>query len=176
MKLFLLVFRMSKCTRSKVHQNVHEALKYLLESDDEGLRQFEDENDDQSSFDFKYNDVDGNGLIAINISIHKIDKGFKTVEFFCTGTGTKNNKLDLQCLLILPQVNLIMNHLILRFPTDLWKVILIRSITLIVSRGRCNAGDLLPLNSRPQKRVHNKKEPCCKLCLYITVCNKCFYS
>ena len=31
--------------------------------------------------------------------------------------------------------------------------------TSIVSSGRCNAADIMPLRPRPPKRVHNKKEP-----------------
>ena len=37
---------MSKCTRKKASYNVDEALDYLLESDEEGLGQLEDNNDE----------------------------------------------------------------------------------------------------------------------------------
>ena len=55
---FLLLSRMSKRTRNKVSYNVHEALDYLLESDEESLGQLEDDNDGDSSTDSEYNDDD----------------------------------------------------------------------------------------------------------------------
>ena len=55
---FLLLSRMSKHTRNKVSYNVDEALGYLLESDEEGLGQLEDDNDGDSSTDSEYNDDD----------------------------------------------------------------------------------------------------------------------
>ena len=55
---FLLLSRMSKRTRNKVSYNVDQALDYLLESDENDLGQFEDDNDGDSSTDSEYNDDD----------------------------------------------------------------------------------------------------------------------
>ena len=66
---FLLLSRMSKHTRNKVNYNVDEALGYLLESDEEGLGQLEDDNDGDSSTDSEYNDDDNLVSIATNVSI-----------------------------------------------------------------------------------------------------------
>ena len=66
---FLLLSRMSKHTRNKVSYNVDEALGYLLESDEEGLGQLEDDNDGDSSTDSEYNDDDNLVSIATNVSI-----------------------------------------------------------------------------------------------------------
>ena len=75
---FLLLSRMSKCTRNKVSYNVDEALDYLLESD---LEQLEDDNDGDSSTNFKYNDDDYLISIATKISIPRVDQDAERVEF-----------------------------------------------------------------------------------------------
>ena len=66
---FLLLSRMSKRTRNKVSYNVDEALRCLLESDEEDLGQLEDDNDGDSSTDSEYNDDDNLVSIATNVSI-----------------------------------------------------------------------------------------------------------
>ena len=66
---FLWLSRMSKRTWNKVSYNVDEALDYLLESNEEGLGQLEDDKDGDSSTDAKYNDDYDLFLIATNVSI-----------------------------------------------------------------------------------------------------------
>ena len=77
---FLLLSRMSKRTRNKVSYNVHEALDYLLESDEESLGQLEDDNDGDSSTDSEYNDANLFS-IATNLSIPGADHDDERVEF-----------------------------------------------------------------------------------------------
>ena len=72
---------MSKHTRNKVSYNVDEALGYLLESDEEGLGQLEDDNDGDSSTDSEYNDDDNLVSIATNVCISGVDQDAKRVEF-----------------------------------------------------------------------------------------------
>ena len=78
---FLLLSRMSKRTRNKVSYNADEALDYLLESDEEDLGQLEDDNDGDSSTNFKYNDDDYLILIATKVSIPRVDQDAERVEF-----------------------------------------------------------------------------------------------
>ena len=78
---FLLLPRMSKRTRNKVSYNADEALDYLLESDEEDLGQLEDDNDGDSSTNFKYNDDDYLILIATKVSIPRVDQDAERVEF-----------------------------------------------------------------------------------------------
>ena len=78
---FLLLSRMSKRTRNKVSYNVHEALDYLLESDEENLGQLEDDNDGDSSTDSEYTDDDNLVSIATNVSIPGVDQDAERVEF-----------------------------------------------------------------------------------------------
>ena len=66
---FLSLSRMSKRTWNKVSYNVDEALDYLLESNEEGLGQLEDDKDGDSSTDARYNDDYDLFLIATNVSI-----------------------------------------------------------------------------------------------------------
>ena len=66
---FLWLSRMSKRTWNKVSYNVDEVLDYLLESNEEGLGQLEDDKDGDSSTDAKYNDDYDLFLIATNVSI-----------------------------------------------------------------------------------------------------------
>ena len=70
---FLLLSRMSKHTRNKVSYNVHAALNYLLELDEEDFGQLEDDNDDDSSSDSECNDDDNLVSIATNISIPGVE-------------------------------------------------------------------------------------------------------
>ena len=78
---FLLLSRMSKRTRNKVSYNVHEALDYLLESDEESLGQLKDDNEGDSSTDSEYTDDDNLVSIATNVSIPGVDQDAERVEF-----------------------------------------------------------------------------------------------
>ena len=78
---FLLLSRMSKCTRNKVSYNDDETLDYFLESDEADLGQLEDDNDGNSSTDSEYNDDDNFNSIATNVSIPGVDQGVQRVEF-----------------------------------------------------------------------------------------------
>ena len=68
---------MSKRIRNKVSYNVDEALDHLLESDEEDLGQFEDDNDGDSSTDSEYNDDENLVSIATNVSIPGVDQDDK---------------------------------------------------------------------------------------------------
>ena len=68
---FLLLSRMSKCTRNKLSYNVDEAPEYLLKSYEEDLGQLEDENDGDSSTDSKYNDDDN--LVSIELTFASLE-------------------------------------------------------------------------------------------------------
>ena len=72
---------MSKRIRNKVSYNVDEALDHLLESDEEDLGQFEDDNDGDSSIDSEYNDDDNLVSIATSVSISGVDQDAERVEF-----------------------------------------------------------------------------------------------
>ena len=64
-----------------VSYNVDEALDYLLESNEEGLGQLEDDKDGDSSTNAKYNDDYDLFLIATNVSIPGFQQDAKRVEF-----------------------------------------------------------------------------------------------
>ena len=68
---------MSKRIRNKVSYNIDEALDHLLESDEEDLGQFEDDNDGDSSTDSEYNDDENLVSIATNVSIPGVDQDDK---------------------------------------------------------------------------------------------------
>ena len=68
---------MSKRIRNKVSYNVDEALDHLLESDEEDLGQFEDDNDGDSSTHSEYNDDENLVSIATNVSIPGVDQDDK---------------------------------------------------------------------------------------------------
>ena len=81
LNLFLLLSRMSKHTRNKVSHNIDEALDYLLQSDEEDLGQFEDDNEGDSNTDSEYNDDNKLVSIATNVSIPGVDHNAEQVEF-----------------------------------------------------------------------------------------------
>ena len=159
---FLLLSRMSKHTQNKVSYNVDEALGYLLESDEEGLGQLEDDNDGDSSTDSEYNDDDNLVSIATNISIPGIDQDAERVEFVVQEERPKRKRS------IGPIISL---HTFLDetnydvFDPPIHEECLESNIdktpynwtASTFSSGRCNAANIMSLRPRPAKRVHNKK-------------------
>ena len=135
-----------------------------MESGEEDLGQLEDDNDGDSSPDSKYNDNDNLVSIATNVSIHGVDQDAERVEFVVQEERPKRNRN------IGPIMSL---HTSLdetnydAFDRPIPKECLESNIdktpykwtTSIVSSGRCNAANIMPLRPRPQKRVLNKKEP-----------------
>ena len=83
---------MSKRTWNKVRYNVDEALNYLMESDEEDLRQLEDDNNGDSSTDSKYNDDDNLVSTAINFSIPGVHQDDKQVEFVVQNKRQKHKR------------------------------------------------------------------------------------
>ena len=154
---------MSKHTRNKVSYNVDEAPGYLLESDEEGLGQLEDDNDGDSSTDSEYNDDDNLVWIVTNVSIPGVDQDAEWVEFvvqeerpkleknigFIMSLDTSLDKTNYDSFdLLIPKECLETN--IDNTPY--------KCTVSTVSSGRCNAANIMPLCRRPQKRVCNKKE------------------
>ena len=145
---FLLLSRMSKRTRNKVSYNVDEALRCLLESDEEDLGQLEDDNDGDSSTDSEYTDDDN--LVSIEFVAQeerpKRKRNIGPIMSLDTSLDETNynafdHSIPKECL----------ESSIDKTPYK-WTA-------STVSSGRCNAANIMPLRPRPQKRVLNKKEP-----------------
>ena len=160
---FLLLFRMSKCTRNKVSYNVDEALDFLLESDEEGLGQLEDDNDGDSSTDSEYNDANLFS-IATNVSIPGVDHDDERVEFAIQEERPKC-KRNIGPIMSLDTSLDDTNYD--KFDPPIREEYLESNIDNTLHKWtasplpseRCNAANIMPLCPRSQKTARNKKEP-----------------
>ena len=155
---------MSKRTRNKVSYNVHEALDYLLESDEESLGQLEDDNDGDSSTDSEYTDDDNLVSIATNVSIPGVDQDAERVEFVAQEERPKR-KRNIGPIMSLDTSSDETNYDAFHppIPEECLESNIVKTpykwTASTVSSGRCNAANIMPLRPRPQKRVCYKEEP-----------------
>ena len=147
--------RMSKRTRNKVSYNVHEALDYLLESDEKSLEKLEDDNDGDSSPDSEYTDDDNLVSVATNVSIPVVDQDAERVEFVAQEERPKR-KRNIGPIMSLDTSSDETNYDAFHppIPEECLESNIDKTpykwTASTVSSGRYNAANMMPLRLRPQ--------------------------